>query len=307
MSKLFRGLVAFPLTPASASGVVDVGALAAMVDRLASAQVAAVCLLGSTGIYAYLDRAERSRAVKAALEAAGERVPVIVGIGALRTSWSCELADDAERAGAAGLLMAPVSYTPLTEEEVRQHYLATAASTGLPVCIYNNPSTTRFVFSDDLIAELATVRNIVAVKMPLPEAGGFAAEIARLRIRTGKDFGIGYSGDWGAGDALLAGGDAWFSVVAGLLPKIALALTSAATVGNVPEVKRLNEAFEPLWSLFRRFGSIRVMYEVADKLSLSAGSPPPPILPIGSEAAGAVAAALERLEDVERSLGGSAI
>lgn len=61
MSMLFTGLSAFPLTPADAEGVIDTDALSVLVDRLASAGVDSICLLGSTGIYAYLDRAERAR------------------------------------------------------------------------------------------------------------------------------------------------------------------------------------------------------------------------------------------------------
>lgn len=126
MSKLFVGLSAFPLTPADAEGRVDTDTLGVLVDRLAAAGVDSIGLLGSTGIYAYLDRAERARAVAAAVEAAAGRVPLIVGAGALRTSWAKELARDAERAGAAGLLLAPVSYAPLTEREAAAHYRAVA-------------------------------------------------------------------------------------------------------------------------------------------------------------------------------------
>ena len=154
-------------------------------------------MLGSTGTYAYLNRTERSRAVAAAIEAAGGRVPVIVGIGALRTTWSQELAADAERLGAAGLFMAPMSYTPLTQGEVAHHYRAVASCSDLPLCIYNNPSTTHFAFPDGLIAELAAAPSITAIKMPLPDDGNYAAELARLRKHAPDTFKIGYSGDWG--------------------------------------------------------------------------------------------------------------
>lgn len=297
MAALFSGLAAFPLTPANAAGVVDRNSLSVMIDRLASAKVDAVGLLGSTGTYAYLDRAERKRAVAAALEAAGGRVPVIVGIGALRTAWAQELAADAERAGAAGLLMAPVSYTPLTLVEAAHLYRTVAATTGLPMCIYNNPGTTHFVFSDDLIAELATVPNIAAIKMPLPVGEDVASQLARLRASVPADFHIGFSGDWGAADALLAGADAWYSVVAGLLPEPALALTRAAQAGEVVKVRQLDRAFQPLWELFKVHGSIRIMYEIADQLSLRAGEPPLPLCRTEVNVTETIAAALADLSE----------
>ncbi len=70
-----------------------------------------VGLLGSTGIYAYLTRSEKRRPIEAAVDATGGRVPIVVGIGALRTNDAIDLAKDAQVAGANGVLLAPVSYT----------------------------------------------------------------------------------------------------------------------------------------------------------------------------------------------------
>jgi 4-hydroxy-tetrahydrodipicolinate synthase len=121
-------------------------------------------------------------------------------------------------------------------------------------------------------------------------------------VMTPDGFAIGYSGDWGAADALLAGCDAWYSVVAGLLPAPALALTRAAQAGNRPEVLRINEAFQPLWALFRASGSFRVMYVMADLLGLARIQPPRPILPLPREAYGRVEEALQNLKGVGRFL-----
>src|SRR4051794_14701771 len=148
--KMFHGLSAFPITPADERGRVDTDALSALVQRLERGGVDSVGLLGSTGTYAYLSRAERGRAVEAAARCLEGRTPIIVGVGALRTDEAQDFARDAEAAGANGVLLAPVSYTPLTDEEVFQHFVAVAGATRLPVCIYNNPSTTHFTFSPDL-------------------------------------------------------------------------------------------------------------------------------------------------------------
>ena len=103
----FRGLSAFPLTPADEHGRVDTETLARLVERLCEAGVDAIGLLGSTGIYAYLSREERRRAVEAASECVRGRVPLVVGVGTLRTDHAMDLARDAETAGADALLMAP--------------------------------------------------------------------------------------------------------------------------------------------------------------------------------------------------------
>ncbi len=131
--------------------------------------------------------------------------------------------------------------------------------------------------------------------MPLPGETAFADEIRSLRALAPSGFSIGYSGDWGAADGLLAGADAWYSVVAGLLPQPALALTQAAIAGDRAEAERLNAMFEPLWSLFKEFGSFRVMYAIGSLLGLFEAEPPRPVLPVPASARPRIEAALDEL------------
>ncbi|CAN7503040.1 dihydrodipicolinate synthase family protein [Neorhizobium tomejilense] len=297
---LFHGLSAFPLTPTDTEGRVDAEALARFLERIHHAGADSIGLLGSTGGYAYLTKEERKRAVAVAVECIGGKTPLVVGVGALRTDDAQALARDAKAAGADGLLLAPMSYVPLNEDEVFQHFVAVAEAGELPLCIYNNPSTTRFTFSDSLIARLSEVSNVVAVKMPLAAGDDYAGELARLRQITPGRFTIGYSSDWGAADALLAGCDTWYSVAAGLLPGPALALTRAAQAGDIVEAARLNKAFEPLWTLFKRYGSFRVMFVIADLLDLAHIQPPRPVLPLPKDAEDDVRLALEMIEGAGR-------
>ena len=275
---LFTGLSAFPLTPTDDDGELKLELLQRFLERIVAAGADSIGLLGSTGGYAYLTPEARKRTLRAAVECAAGRTPLIVGVGALTTDVAEDLARDAKEAGADGLLLAPMSYQPLTDEEVFRHFEAVAAAGGLPMCIYNNPGTTQFTFSPELIARLADLPNVTAVKMPLAADGDYAGEMQRLRAMTPEDFAIGYSGDWGAKDALLAGGACWYSVVAGLLPEPALALTRAAQAGNAAEAERIDDAFAPLWALFREFGSFRVMFAMAEILGFGPITPPGPIL-----------------------------
>lgn len=297
-TRLFTGLSAFPLTPADEAGRVDTDALQGLVARIIDGKANSIGLLGSTGIYAYLSREERRRAVSAAVEAANGRIPIIAGIGALRTDEVQALARDAASAGADALLLAPVSYMPLSEDEVFQHYATVAATTDLPLAIYNNPTTTHFTFSEALLVRLSQIDTIKAVKMPAAKDLAFASEIAALRAKTPKNFAIGYSVDWHCAKALLAGADAWYSVVGGLLPHPAAALTKAAMEKNEAETGRIDAMFEPLWTLFRTHGSLRVMHAAANLLGLTKARPPRPILPLADtflpEVEKAIAALPER-------------
>jgi 4-hydroxy-tetrahydrodipicolinate synthase len=292
---LLRGLSAFPITPADASGRVDVAALRGLVASLGAAGVDSIGLLGSTGSYPYLSRAERRRALDAALEETSGRSPILVGVGALRTDEAVRLAQDARAAGAVAGLLAPVSYTPLNEAEVFEHFATVARESGLPLCIYDNPNTTHFTFSTALVGRLSRVPGVIAVKSPAPEATAVAAHLAELRRLVPEDFSLGYSGDWNSVEALLAGADAWYSVVAGLFPHASVALVRAAQSGDAAAARRLNASLEPLWALFKEFSSLRVIYACADLLGICRAEPPRPILPLSGAARQRVADTLKAL------------
>lgn len=293
--ELFLGLSAFPITPADETGVVNLTDLDRLLERLLVPGIASIGLLGSTGTYAYLNRAQRLRAIEAAVELVNGKLPVIAGTGALRTDDAIGLSQDAERAGADGLLIAPVSYTPLTQDEAFEHYRAIAAQTSVPICIYNNPSTTHFQFTSGLIQRLAAIPSVQAIKMPLPAALTLKAEIDQLRQALPREFRIGYSGDWGCPDALLQGADCWFSVISGILPIPAAALATAAQARNTTETERLNQQFQGLWALFKEFGGLRVAYAIAQILEITKAKPPKPVLPLNVSAEGRVRDALAAL------------
>jgi 4-hydroxy-tetrahydrodipicolinate synthase len=290
-----NGLLAFPITPSDADGRVDVAGLRKLIAPLCAARVDAIGLLGSTGSYPYLSRAERRRALEAALEETSGRLPIMVGVGALRTDEAVRLAQDAQAAGAAAGLLAAVSYTPLTDEEVFEHFATVARESRLPLCIYDNPGTTHFRFSPALVGRLGRVPGIVAVKSPAPEPQAVAAHLAELRRAVPDGFSLGYSGDWNAVEALLAGGDAWHSVVAGLFPQVGTEIVDAVRRGDAAEARRLDARLEPLWDLFREFSSLRVVYASADLFGICRAQPPRPILPPSGAARRRVAETLEAL------------
>ncbi len=292
---LFEGVSAFPPTPIDVAGVVDVDALQRRVERLSAANVDSICVLGSTGAYAYLDRAQRRRAIEAAVEAAGG-TPVLAGIGALTTRAACELARDAEEAGAAAGLLAMVSYTPLTEAEAESHVRTVAGASDLPLCLYDNPGATRFAFSPDLFERLAALPTVQAAKAPAPADGDFAGLLARL---DGSGLRLGFSGDATAASALRAGGAAWFSVTAGLFPRLALALARAARADDQDRIDAVSADLAPLWTLLYAHGGVRVMSAAASLLGLGDYPPPRPLAPPPVEARASLAETVERLSAPE--------
>lgn len=104
---MFRGLSAFPLTPMNETEIRE-KEFVNLIERLVAAGVDSIGALGSTGNYAYLTRAERFRVLQLAVGSA-KGIPVMTSISAIRTADVLRLAEDAQRAGASGVLLAPVS------------------------------------------------------------------------------------------------------------------------------------------------------------------------------------------------------
>jgi 4-hydroxy-tetrahydrodipicolinate synthase len=260
----FTGLSAFPLTPLH-DDVLDETAYARLVARLAGSGVDSITALGSTGSYAYLTAEERARAARIAVDNAGD-TPVLVGIGALRTSQVQSLADDAQTAGAAGVLLAPMTYQAHTDEDVFGLYEDVTRNLSVPLVVYDNPVTTHFTFSIELYGRIAELPNVASIKIPgVPGDPAEAAERVRvIRRHIPEHVTVGVSGDAAAAAGLNAGCDAWYSVVAGTLPAPALTITRASQAGGHAAALAESDRLAPLWALFGRYGSLRVIAAIAE-------------------------------------------
>lgn len=266
----FHGLSAFPLTP-FIDDAVDESAFVHLIKRLAGAKVDSITALGSTGSYAYLSYEERARVAQLAIEHAGD-TPVFVGIGALRTSHVLANAESAERAGASGLLLAPMSYQPLTDDDVLSLFRTVTSASSLPVIVYDNPATTHFTFSIGLYERIAALNGVASIKIPgVPLDPALArARVQEIRAVVPSGVSIGVSGDSRAAAGLIAGCDAWYSVIGGTLPAPALRITRAAQHGLTAEAISESEQLAPLWEMFTEFGgSIRVVAAIAEVLGLA--------------------------------------
>ncbi|PQZ88126.1 dihydrodipicolinate synthase family protein [Arthrobacter sp. MYb227] len=297
---MFTGLSAFPLTPLNSSGI-DESAFETLVSRLVSARVDSICALGSTGSYAYLDRAERARTVELAVATAGG-LPVFAGVGALRTRDVLHHVEDAQNLGVSAVLLAPMSYQPLTDGEVFGLFEEVTANLSVPLVVYDNPTTTRVVFSDELHAQIASLPGVASVKIPPVSADPQEAHsrVATLRSKLPAHISLGISGDMVAAEGLIAGCDAWYSAIAGVLPEPCVAITRAAQSGEADLARELSSRMKPLFDLIARFGSYRVASAVAEELQLvSTGNLPAPIRPLSTTARANVLIALQQLQQLK--------
>jgi 4-hydroxy-tetrahydrodipicolinate synthase len=236
-STLFKGIIAYPVTPFSeATGEVDHDALRQGIERLIDDGVHAVAPLGSTGESAYLSDAEWDAAADESLRAVRKRVPVVVGISDLTTANAVRRARFSERAGADAVMVLPISYWKLTEQEIFDHYATIAGSVSIPIMVYNNPATSGIDLAPQLIARL--VREIDNVTMVKESTGDIQRMHALYRASDGEiPF---YNGSNPlALEALCAGAAGWCTAAPNLIPKLTLDLFAAVSSGALDKARSL--------------------------------------------------------------------
>lgn len=295
---MFKGLSAFPLTP-FIDGSPDEKGFLRILRRLTEAKVDSLGVLGSTGSYAYMTREQRGRIARLAVENAGN-IPVMVCVGAVSTDEVLRLADDAQAAGAGALLLPPVSYQALHDDEVYGLFEMVARHASVPLCVYDNPGTTHFTFSDELHGKIAALPGVHSIKIPgVPaDAEAASARVRNLRNRLPADVTIGISGDSSAATGLIAGCEVWYSVCGGLFPAVAKKITEAAAAGDHTAVRAQNERLSPLWALFGQHGgSFRVISAAAGLLGLTdVNCLPRPLLPLRADQLNEVRRVISDLE-----------
>lgn len=263
---IFKGISAFPITPITNERI-NVAAYNDILGRLVGGDVESICAIGSTGLYPYLNAEEKHTAILTAVEVAGD-IPVCAGIGALRLRDVLANAEQAEKLGVKGLLLAPLSYQKLFDEEVYELYRHVSERVSVPICVYDNPSATQFTFSDELHAEIAKLEMVQSIKFPgkqFEDQG--QRRVQHLRKLLPDNVTIGVSGDAFAANGIQSGCDIWYSVLAGLFPRTARYLFNQSKRCTPEQAQELSLKYGKLWQLFSdNLGGMRVMVSAAELL-----------------------------------------
>jgi len=159
----FEGILTAMVTPFDENGCLDEAATAALVRHLLANGSDGLVLAGSTGEGSTLDDEEKLRLWQIGLAEAGA-APVIANTGSNDTRHSVELTKRATELGVDGVLVVTPYYNKPNRRGLIEHFRAVAAATDRPVIVYNIPSRCVIDLPNELLAELAEIENIVAVK-----------------------------------------------------------------------------------------------------------------------------------------------
>jgi 4-hydroxy-tetrahydrodipicolinate synthase len=177
------------ITPMTGDGAVDYDGAARLAEYLVTEmRNDGLVISGTTGESPTTSDAEKARLLRTVIDAVGDRATIVAGVGTNDTAHSCELAKQAEEAGAHGLLVVTPYYNKPPQHGLVAHFTAVADATGLPVLVYDIPGRTGTAIAVETLVQLSAHPRIVAVKDAKADFGASSVVMAATDLAF-------YSGD----------------------------------------------------------------------------------------------------------------
>lgn len=231
---------------------------------------------GSLGEYSSLTDEERRRVVQVAVEAVGGRGLVVAGVHGPGWHQARHWADLAAEDGADGVLALPPTLYRASDREVVEHY-SRIAEAGLPMMIYNNPYDTKVDLVPSLVAEIAQIDGVVAVKE-------FSGDVRRLfEIRERCDIDVVAGADDVLFELMLDGAVGWFAGFPNAFPAESVRLYDLMRAGDYNAARELYQHLVPVFRWDSRTEFVQAIKLSMDMLGRYGGPCRPPRGPLTAE------------------------
>lgn len=287
----FHGVFPYLVSPIDGAGKIRTDVLGRLCDDLIKSGVHGLTPLGSTGEFAYLDRAQRETVVKATIEATQGRVPVIAGVGSTSTADAVAQAKQYERAGATGILAILEAYFPLKDAQIESYFRAIADAVDIPVVIYTNPQFQRADLTLDVVARLAAHPRIHYIK----DASTNTGRLLSIINRCGGDLEVFAASAHIPAAVMLIGGVGWMAGPACVAPRQSVALYNLCKDNRWDEAMVLQRRLWRLNEVFARYNLAACIKAGLTLQGYDVGDPLPPQSPLTPEERKVVEAVLQEI------------
>ena len=285
---MLSGSLVAIVTPMLADGALDLPRLKALIDWHVEQGTDGIVIVGTTGESPTVDVEEHCTLIKAAVDYAAGRIPVVAGTGGNSTREAIELTTFAKGAGAAYSLSVVPYYNKPMQEGLYRHFRTIAEAVDLPMILYNVPSRTVADLSNDTVMRLTEVPNIIGIK----EATSNIDRVTDLLKRKPRDFVVLSGDDSTALPYMMLGGKGVISVTANIAPRPMHDLCAAALRGDFDKAIEINNRLFPLHkSLFVESNPIPVKWALHRMGRIDAGIRLP-LTPLAREYHDTLAAAM---------------
>jgi len=267
----FHGVFPYLVSPIDAQGHIKTDVLGRLCADLINSGVHGLTPLGSTGEFAYLNRAQREAVVQATIEAANKRVPVVAGVASTATADAVEQAKRWQQLGADGILAVLEAYFPLKDAPVESYFRAIADAADIPVVIYTNPNFQRSDLTLDVIMRLSDHPRIRYIK----DASSNTGRLLSIMNRCPQLKVFSASAHIPAA-VMLIGGVGWMAGPACIVPRESVRLYDLCRVGNWPEAMKLQRDLWRINEAFARFNLAACIKAGLQIQGYAVGDPVPP-------------------------------
>lgn len=280
MATTWQGVFPAVTTKMDQAGRIDVAATRKSIDRMIEGGVAGVVVLPMLGENASLVPSEREAIIRAAVETAAGRVPVLSGLAESTLDDATAHARHYEACGAQGLMVFPNLTYETDARETVAWYKEIAAASSLPIMIYNNPIAYGVDVTPQVLESLADTREIVCVK----EECGDIRRVTDIRVALGDRFGVFCGVDDLIVESLALGVTGWVSGMTNVWPRQCVELFDLCRAEKFAEARKLYRILTPSFHLDTH---VKLVQYIKLAESLVYGAPEwtrPPRLPlIGAE------------------------
>lgn len=165
-TSFIKGIIPPIITPITEDEKIDEAALRRLVDFVIEGGCSGILAFGSNGEFYMMEEAEMEEALRIMVDQCAGRVPIYMGVGAIRTSKCVRLARMGVTLGAKSVSILQPMFLKPTDDELKRHLKTIAAAVPeVPVLLYNNPGKCGYAMSQDLVEELAhSIPNLVGMK-----------------------------------------------------------------------------------------------------------------------------------------------
>ena len=241
----WRGVYPAVLTPFTEDDSIDFKTFAVNINAQIDAGIDGIILGGSLGEASTLSASEKNDLLIYTKELVQDKLPVVMNISEQSTRDAIQVANDAEKNGADGLMLLPPMRYNADGRETVTFFKTVASNTSLPIMIYNNPVDYKIMVTLDMFEELTAVSNIKAVK----ESTRDVSNITRMVNRFGNRYKILCGVDPLAMESLCMGADGWVAGLVDAFPKETVAIYRLIKAGYYQEALKIYRWFLPVLEL----------------------------------------------------------
>jgi 4-hydroxy-tetrahydrodipicolinate synthase len=239
---MIQGSIVALITPMDDNGAINFAQLERLVQFHIGQNTDALVAVGTTGESATLNEQEHCAVIKAVVDYAGGKIPVIAGTGANSTVEAIHLTRRAQELGADACLIVTPYYNKPTQEGLYQHYKAINDAVAIPQILYNVPGRTACDMLPETVGRIAQLEHIVGVK----EATGDLSRVAKIRALTSPEFAIYTGDDASSREFCLLGGNGSITVTGNVAPKQVHDMIAAALAGDATRALALDLSLQAL-------------------------------------------------------------